>query len=114
MASERDASQAAGARYQVVVMTGSTENMEAVARVTCAKVPARDGKSEEKLAAEVEMYSHVVAAEFEVAIIDERGEYVGELDWTRKMAAYRKWMRRHQKCPAAWEFARFGAPLPPK
>ena len=44
-------------------MSGSTDNIEGVARAICAKVLARDGKSDEKLTAEVDMYWHVVAAE---------------------------------------------------
>ncbi len=58
------------------------------------------------------MYRHVVAAELEAGIIDETGEYVDELDWGRKMDAYRDWMLRHPESCEAWETARFGAPLP--
>ena len=65
--------------------SGSTENIEAVARAICAKVLARDGKGDEKLAAEVELYWHIEAAELEAGVIDKTGEYVGELDWTGKM-----------------------------
>ena len=93
-------------------MSGLTENIEAVARAVCAKVLAGYDESEEKLAGEGEKYWHIVAAELEAGIIDETGEYVGALDWTRKMDAYRDWMRRHPESRAAWETARFGAPLP--
>ena len=93
-------------------MAGSTKNIEGVARAVCAKVLARDGKSDEKLAAEVDMYWHIVAAELESGIIDETGEYVGARDWTKKMDAYRDWMRCHPESRAVWETARFGAPLP--
>ena len=93
-------------------MSGSTANMEAVARAVCAKVLGGEDTSDETLAADVEMYWHVVAAELEAGLIDETGEYVGELDWTRKMQAYREWMRRHPESREAWEIARYGAPLP--
>ena len=93
-------------------MAGSTKNIEGVARVVCAKVLARDGKSDQKLATEVDIYWHIVAAELEFGIVDETGEYVGELDWTKKMDAYRGWMRRHPESRAVWETVRFGAALP--
>ena len=67
------------------------------ARAICARVLAEDGKSEGTLADEVEIYWYVVAAALEAGIIDETGEYVGELDWTRKMDAYRDWMWLHPK-----------------
>ena len=93
-------------------MSGSTANIEAVARAVCAKVLGGEDTSDETRAAEVAMYWHVVAAELEAGLIDETGEYVGELDWTRKMQAYRDWMRRHPENREAWEIARYGAPLP--
>ena len=94
------------------VMSGSTANIEAVARAVCARVLGGEDTSDGALAADVEMYWHVVAAELEAGLIDETGEYVGELDWTRKMQAYRDWMRRHPESREAWEVARYGAPLP--
>ncbi len=42
-------------------MAGSTDNIEAVAHVVCAKSLGHDGKSEEQLAAAVDVYWHVVA-----------------------------------------------------
>ena len=36
----------------------------------------------------------------------------GQMDWKRKMAGYRDWMRRHPESRAVWETARYGAPLP--
>ena len=50
-------------------MTGSTENIEAVARAICPKVLGQDGKSEETLADEVDMFWHVVAAELEAGTL---------------------------------------------
>ncbi len=92
-------------------MSGSTANIEAVARAVCPTVLGGEDTSDEKLAAEIEMYWHVVAAELEAGLINETGEYVGELDWTRKMQAYRDWMQRHPESREAWETARYGAPL---
>ena len=40
----------------------------------------------------------------------ETGEYLGELDWTGKIEAYRDWMRRHRESREAWEIGRLGAP----
>ena len=94
-------------------MSGSTEKIEAVARAICAKLLAREGRNDETPAAEVDTYWHIVAAELEAGIIEETGEYVGELlDWTRKMDVYRDWMRRHPESRAVWETVRFGAPPP--
>ena len=74
------------------------------ARAVCAKMLAGDDISEEKLAADVDMWWHLVAAELECGIIDETGEYVGgDIDWERKMAGYRDWMRRHPESRAVWE-----------
>ena len=42
-------------------------------------------------------------------IVDEMSEYVGELDWKRKMVFNRDWGRRHPESREAWEIARFGA-----
>ena len=61
------------------------------------------------LAAKVDMYWHIVAAELEAGLIDEMEENVGERDWKRKMAVYRDWMRHHPERREAWEIARFGA-----
>ena len=44
---------------------GSTDNIEAVACAVCAKMLAGDDTGEEKLAAEVEMYWHIVARNWE-------------------------------------------------
>ena len=93
-------------------MAGSTENIEAVARAVSARVFSRDGKSAEQLAADVELFWHVVAAELEAGIIDETGQYVRELDWSQRMEFYRDWMRRHPESREAWETARFEGPLP--
>ena len=93
-------------------MTGSTENIEAVARAVCGKDLADEDKSDEQLAHEIDMYWHIMAAELEAGISDESGEIRGEIDWKRKMASYRDWMRRHPESRAVWETARFGAPLP--
>ncbi len=89
-----------------------SDNIEAVARAVCAKRLAHRDTSEEQLAAEVDMWWHLIAAELECGVIDETGEYVGgEIDWKRKMDGYRDWMRRHPGSRAVWETARFGAPL---
>ena len=95
------------------VMTGWSDNIETVARAMCAKMLERDEWSEERLAFEVDMFWHIVAAELEAGFIDETGEVVGgEVDWKRKMDVYRDWMRRHPESRAVWETARFGEPLP--
>lgn len=97
----------------MVVMESWSDNIEAVARAVCAKMLARNDISEEKLAANVDMWWHLVAAELECGIIDATGEYVGgDIDWEGKMVGYRDWMRRHPVSRAVWETARFGAPLP--
>ena len=67
------------------VMSGSTANIEAVARAICANVLGGEETSDEPLADDVEMYWLVVATELEAGLIDETGEYVGEPGWTRKM-----------------------------
>ena len=96
----------------MAVMTGWSDNIEAVARAVCAKMLAHDGIGEEELGADVDMWWHLVAAELECGVIDETGEYVGgEIDGKRKMDGYRDWMRRHPESRAVWETARFGAPL---
>ena len=65
-----------------------------------------------KVAADVDMWWRLVAAELESGVIDETGGYVGgEIDWKRKMDGYRDWMRRHPASRAVWETARYGAPL---
>ena len=88
-------------------------NIDAVARAVCAKMLAGDDISEEKLATDVDMWWHLVAAELECGVIDESGEYVGgEIDWNRKMDGYRDWMRCHPESRVVWETARFGAHLP--
>ena len=94
-------------------MSGSTDNIEAIARAVCAKVYSRHATSDEQLAADIEMYWHVVAAEIEAGIIDETGQYVRDLDWPQRMEVYRDWMRRHPQTREAWEIARFGGQLPP-
>ena len=49
-------------------MAGSTENIEAVTRAVFAKSLAHDGKSDEQLAADVEIYWHVVASYLEAGV----------------------------------------------
>ena len=93
-------------------MAGSTQNLEPIARAVCARVHSRNANSAEQLAADVEMYWHVVAAELVAGIIDETGEYVTDLDWSQRLEVYRDWMRRHPESREAWETARFGGPLP--
>ena len=93
-------------------MSGSTENVKPVARAICEKVLARDGKSDEKLAAEVDTYWHIVAVELEPGILDKTGEYMGKLEWTRKIDVYRDWMRPHPERREAWKIKRFGTLLP--
>ena len=94
-------------------MASWSDNIDAVARAVCAKMLTHDGVSEEKLAADVDMWWHPMAAELESRVIDESGEYVGgEIDWERKMAGYRDWMRRPPESRAVWETARYGTPLP--
>ena len=89
-----------------------SDNIEAVARAVCAKRLAHRGTSEEQLAADVEMWWHLTAAELECGVVDDSGDYVGDkIDWKRKMEGYRDRMRRHPGSRAVWETARFGAPL---
>ena len=72
------------------VMAGWSDNIEAVARALCAKQLAREEWSDEKLAFEVDMWWHLVAAELESGVLDEAGEFVGgEMGWKRKMDGYR-------------------------
>ena len=93
-------------------MASWSDNIEAVARAVTAKRLGHDGVSEEKLAADVDMWWHMSAAEFECGVIDEPGEYVGgKIDWERKMAGYRDWMDRHPASRAVWETAWYVAPL---
>ena len=96
----------------VAAMSGSTENIEAIARAVCERVYSRHAGSDEQLTADIEMYWHVVAAEIEAGIIDETGEYVSELDWSQRLEVYRDRMRRHPESREAWDTARFGGPLP--
>ena len=93
-------------------MSRSTENIEAIARAVSARVFLRDGKSDDQLAADIEMFWHVVAAELEAGILDETERYVRALDWSQRIEVYRDWMRRHPESREAWESARFGGPLP--
>ena len=96
----------------VAGMASWSDNIEAVARAITAKRLGHDGISEEKLAADVDMWWHMSAAELECGVIDETGEYVGgEIDWKRKMDGYKDWMDRHPASRAVWETARYGAPL---
>ena len=90
-----------------------SDNLEAVARAITAKRLGHDGISEEQLAADVDMWWHMSAAELECGVIDETGEHVGgEIDWKRKMDGYKDWMDRHRASRAVRETARHGAPLP--
>ena len=85
-----------GARCQVVVMATWSDNIQAHVRAVSAKMLAHDRISEEKLAADMDMWWHLVEAELECGAIDESSEFVGgEIDWERTMAGYRDWMRRH-------------------
>ena len=84
MVGEGKAISVAGTRCQVVVIARWSDNIEAVARAVCAKMLAHDGVTEEQLAADVDMWWRLVAAELECGVIDESGEYVGgERRWTR-------------------------------
>ena len=96
----------------VELMTGPTNNIEAVARAVCAKSLGHDGKSEERLATDVEMYWHVVAAYLEAGAMDETGQEIGDLSWDEKLDITGDWLRRHPESAAAWRKARFGSPLP--
>ena len=91
-------------------MIGSTDNIEAVARAVCAKTLGHDGKSEEKLAADVEMYGHVVAAYLEAGVMDESGREIGNRSWDEKLDITGDWLRRHPESAAAWRMTRFGSP----
>ena len=93
-------------------MAGSTDNIEAVARAVCAKSLGHDGKSEERIAADVDMYWHVVAAYLESGVMDESGREIGDWDWDRKADICGDWVRRHPETAAVWRTARFGSPLP--
>lgn len=93
-------------------MAGSTDNIEAVARAVCAKSLAHDGKSDAKLATDVEMYWHVVAAYLEAGVMDELGQEIEDLSWDEKLDITGDWLRRHPESAASWRMARFGSPLP--
>ena len=87
--------------------------MEAVAYAVCAKGPAHEGIGDERLAADVDRWWHLVAAERECAVIVETGESVGgRIDRNRRMAGCRDWMRRHPESRTVQETARFEAALP--
>ena len=88
-------------------MAGSTGNIEAVARAVCAKSLAHDGKSAEKLAMDVEMYWHVVAAYLEVGVMDELGKEIGDLSWDEKLDITGDWLRRHPDPTSTVRFQRF-------
>ena len=55
----------------LTVRAGSTDNIKAVARAVCAKMLPGDDTGGEKLAAEVEIFWHMVVTELEVGIVDE-------------------------------------------
>ena len=82
--------------------------MDAVTRAVYAKMLAGDDISEEKFAADVDLLWHLVAAKLEYRVIDE----TVEIDWERKVAGYRDWMRRHPESRAAEDGAVRGAPTP--
>ena len=92
-------------------MDGPTGNIEAVARAVCAKSLAHDGKSEEQLATDVEMYWHVVASNLEAGVMDEFGGEIGVLSWDDKLDITGDWLRRHPESAAAWRKARYRSPL---
>ena len=93
-------------------MAGSTDNIKAVARAVCAKTLRHDGKSEEQLAVDVEMYWRVVAAYLEAGVMDESGRKIGDLSWDEKLDITGGWLRPHPGSAAAWWTARFGSPHP--
>lgn len=100
------------AEARVELMTGSTGNIEAVARAACAKSLGHDGKSKQQLATDVEMYWHVVAAYLEAGAVDETGRETRDLNWDEKQDLIDDWVRRHPESAAAWRKARFGSPQP--
>ena len=57
-------------------MANWSDNIEAFARAVTVKRLEHDGISEEQLAAHVDMWWHLTAAELECGVIDETGEYV--------------------------------------
>ena len=61
-------------------MASWSDNIEAVARAVTAKRLAHDGNSEEKLAADVDMWWHLTAAELECGVIDETARIRGRRD----------------------------------
>ncbi|MDE0538726.1 MAG: hypothetical protein OXH94_08380 [Rhodospirillales bacterium] len=68
-------------------MVSWSDSIEAVARAITAKRLAHDGISEEQIAADVDMWWHMIASKLECGVIDETGEYVGgKVDWGRAMA----------------------------
>ncbi len=92
-------------------MAGPTGNIEAVARAVCAKRLAHDGKTEEQLATDVEMYRHVVASYLEAGVIDESGREVRDLSWDEKLDITGDWLGRLPESAAAWRNARCGSTL---
>ena len=93
-------------------MAGSTDNIEVVACAVCAKSLGHDGKSEQQLSTDVEMYWHVVAAYLEAGVMDESGRETGDLSWDEKQDITGDWVRRHPESAAAWRMARFGSRHP--
>jgi hypothetical protein len=76
-------------------MRSPTSNIEAVARDICRKQYACLGRTDAKLAADVDRFWHCVAAELESGQIDEAGECVKAFDFNEGLEAYRDWRRRH-------------------
>ena len=70
-----------------------SDNIEAVACALCAKRLAH-GDTRNSLAADVDLWWNLTAAELECGVMDGTGEYVlGQIDWMRKIAGYCDWMR---------------------
>ena len=76
-------------------VSGSTHNIEAVARDICCKALSRVGISGPQLAADVDRYWHCVAAQLESGQIDESGNSLVPYDFDTHTEAYRDWRRRH-------------------
>ena len=93
-------------------MASWSDNIEVVARATCKKIQAHDHVSEQQLAADVDMWWHLVAADLECGVIDETGEYAREINCKRKLDGYRGLLGRHSESRAVWDTARYPALLP--
>ena len=86
-------------------MASWSDNTEAVARAVCAKMLAHDGISEEKLAADVDMWWHLVAAELESGSSTRAAN-----TWAARSTGSARWPANATGCADTPRAARSGRP----